>query len=71
MKSKIKTIDSLWVFLIATAVLGPFALPLLWRNPRWSKLVKLLGTIFIVVLTLGLFYVTYRLKDLVPQIETQ
>lgn len=71
MKPKIKTIDSLWVFLIATAVLGPFALPLLWRNPRWSKVTKTVGTLFILALTLGLIYTTYLLKDLIPELETQ
>jgi len=71
MKPKIKTIDSLWVFLIATAVLGPFALPLLWRNPRWSKVTKIVGTLFILALTLGLIYATYLLKDLIPELETQ
>ena len=32
---KIRPIDSVWTFLVALAFLGPLALPLLWRNPRF------------------------------------
>jgi len=64
MRNKIKIIDSIWIFFLATAILGPFALPLLWRNPRWSFSAKALGTALIVFLTILLIYATYRLKDL-------
>ena len=48
---KIKFIDSLWVFLVATATLGPFALPLLWKNPRYSKKTKMAGTFAVILFT--------------------
>jgi hypothetical protein len=57
-KNKNKIIDSLWTFLIALAVLGPFALPLLWRNPRWTLRVKIAGSAVIVIVTFFLLWFT-------------
>jgi len=51
-------INSYWTLAIAVAVGGPFALPLLWRNPRFSKKVKIWGSIAVVVLTVALLGVT-------------
>jgi hypothetical protein len=51
---EVKVIDSLWTFIVALACLGPFALPLLWRNPRFSRRIKVVGTVFIVIFTAGL-----------------
>jgi hypothetical protein len=50
-KKKVRVIDSLWTFFIAVAVVGPFALPLLWRNPRFRPSTKILGTIVIALVT--------------------
>lgn len=50
-KGKIKVIDSLWTFLVATAFLGPFALPLLWRNPRFKVQTKVIGSIAVLLFT--------------------
>ena len=55
-QSRVKIIDSLWSFFIALAILGPFALPLLWRNPRIEKRSKIVGTVFILVFTAGLLW---------------
>lgn len=71
MKNKIKVIDSFWVFLVATAFLGPFALPLLWRNPHWSKKTKVVGSITIIALTVALLYALVLLKDLVRELEVE
>jgi len=71
MKNKIKVIDSFWTFLVATAFLGPFALPLLWRNPNWSKKTKVIGTVAVIILTLGLVYSLTFLKDLAQQLEIE
>ena len=54
---KVKIIDSLWAFIVATAVAGPFALPLLWRNPRYKKSTKIVVSITVVLLTLFLVFV--------------
>lgn len=54
---KIKFIDSFWTFVVATACLGPFALPLLWRNPRYKMKTKILGTAVVTLLTIFLIWV--------------
>jgi len=56
MREKIKIIDSFWVFLVATAVLGPFALPILWRNPRYTKKTKIAATFKLIGFTVLLLY---------------
>ncbi len=50
-KKKIRTIDNLWTFMVATAVLGPFALPLLWRNPRFKWSTKIGGSLVVLAIT--------------------
>ena len=44
-------IDSLWTFFVAVAILGPFALPLLWRNPRFQAKTKILASIGVILWT--------------------
>jgi len=56
LEQKPKVIDSLWTFLVATAVAGPFALPLLWRNPRYSKRTKIIASVAVIAFTLFLIY---------------
>ena len=48
---KVRVIDSLWTFFIAVAVVGPFALPLLWRNPRFKVRTKIFGSLAIIIFT--------------------
>jgi hypothetical protein len=55
-KPKIKIIDSFWTFLVATALLGPLALPLLWRNPKYKKSTKIVGSVLVVGFTLFLVF---------------
>lgn len=55
---KIRIIDSIPTFLTATAVLGPLALPLLWRNPRFKRRTKILGSLAILAFTYFLLAVT-------------
>ncbi len=57
LKPKVKIIDSFWAFLFSTAVFGPFALPLLWRNPRYKKTTKILGSVVVVLLTVLLIWI--------------
>jgi len=47
----VKVIDSLWTFLIAVAVAGPFALPLLWRNPRFKVSTKVIASTAVIAWT--------------------
>lgn len=48
---KEKIIDSFWTFLVATAFLGPFALPLLWRNPKYKVSTKVVGSLAVLLFT--------------------
>jgi hypothetical protein len=53
-EKKVRIIDSFWTFLVATVVVGPFALPLLWRNPRFKRSTKIIGSVVVIALTVGL-----------------
>jgi lipopolysaccharide export LptBFGC system permease protein LptF len=55
---KVRVIDSFWTFAIAVAFVGPLALPLLWRNPRVSRQWKVIGTVFIIVFTIFLLWIS-------------
>ncbi|MFM8316564.1 MAG: hypothetical protein ACKOA8_19965 [Deltaproteobacteria bacterium] len=57
LKPKIKVIDSLSTFFVALILVGPFSLPLLWRNPRLKKSTKWVGSIAVVLFTLFLIFV--------------
>ncbi|MEN6576966.1 MAG: zinc ribbon domain-containing protein [Phycisphaerales bacterium] len=43
---------------MATLCAGPLAIPLVWLNPRYRPVSKVLITAFIIGLTLGLCYLT-------------
>jgi hypothetical protein len=44
--------------LVALLCMGPLALPLVWLNPRYKKITKILITIVVVVLTIVLCHFT-------------
>ena len=39
------------MFILAVLAVGPFALPLLWLNPKLSMTVKIVGTIVVLVIS--------------------
>jgi len=43
------------ILVISILTIGPFALPLLWRNPRYSRLFKTITTVVILILSWSLF----------------
>ena len=45
-----------WVLLLAIATVGPLAIPLVWKNPEYSKTKKWIWTLFIALLTLFLIW---------------
>ena len=47
--------------LIMLACLGPFGLPVVWGNPRYSRFTKIWITILVIVVTVLLCYTAYRL----------
>jgi len=55
-EEKHKIIDSLWTFWIAVLFIGPLALPLLWRNPRFEKSTKIWLTVIVTGLTVFLLW---------------
>lgn len=48
------------VLVIAFLCIGPFALPLLWFNPRYGNKVKIILSILIVILTFFLVSLTAK-----------
>jgi hypothetical protein len=48
-------------------VLGPFGLPLVWKNPRFSRWVKIALTIVMILYTIWLVDVTIRAIRLVTE----
>jgi hypothetical protein len=53
-KPSVRIVDSLWTFAVAVAFIGPFALPLLWRNPRFRVQTKVILSIIVIVFTAAL-----------------
>ena len=60
-----------WVVLILLTplVLGPFALPLLWKSPKFSRLAKLILTFLTLLWTI--LFVVYVIKRVVPAITNE
>lgn len=60
---KTRVLDSPWTIIIGVAVFGPFALPLLWRNPKYGRGTKTFWTIVTVVITvLCLWAMKYQVQ---------
>lgn len=50
-----------FVFLMLFFVVGPFGLPLVWKNPRFSRRVKVALTLAMIAYTVLLVDVTVRM----------
>jgi predicted nucleic acid-binding Zn ribbon protein len=69
-KSKTKWYFATSAVVIALLVLGPLALPLVWFNPRYKTITKLVVTGLVIALTVLLSYlVGYIYSNLMKQIE--
>lgn len=56
-----KWYHNVWFVLLALFfVLGPFGLPLVWKNPRFSRGIKVALTVVMVVYTVALIAMTVR-----------
>ena len=55
-KSKTKWYYSTSAVVIGLLFLGPFALPLVWRNPKYEVITKVIITIVVIVVTIWLCY---------------
>ncbi len=40
-----------WSLVVSFLVIGPFMLPLVWSNPRFSKQIKIIISLIVVILT--------------------
>ncbi|MBY0369730.1 hypothetical protein K2X33_03525 [bacterium] len=52
--NKVRVIDSGWTLFVAVLVIGPLALPLLWRNPRFGRMAKIWISVAVIALTVFL-----------------
>ncbi len=69
-RSKTKWYHSTITVIIAVLVLGPFALPLVWRNPRYRLVTKLAVTVGIITLTVTLCYIMGEMyKNVLDQLR--
>ncbi|OFZ84378.1 MAG: hypothetical protein A2603_15990 [Bdellovibrionales bacterium RIFOXYD1_FULL_55_31] len=50
--------ESMWMFAAAVLAAGPFALPLFWRSPRFSRRTKIWVSVAVLVLTAALVFVS-------------
>jgi hypothetical protein len=63
-----------WYFATGTVVLallclGPIALPLVWANPRYKILTRVIVTVIVLVVTvLSLYLVVYAYENLINQL---
>jgi len=55
-KPKTKWYYSASFIVIALLVVGPFALPLLWKNPKYKVITKVIITIVVIAVTIWLCY---------------
>ncbi|MBW8035627.1 MAG: zinc ribbon domain-containing protein [Planctomycetes bacterium] len=62
---------SVWAIVIGLVTLGPFALPLVWKNPKYKVNTKIVITIVVIVVTIWLCYLMANMyKQLIQQITT-
>ena len=72
---KSRTPGAKWYFttsvvVIALLCLGPLGLPLVWFNPRYKIITKVVVTVIVVALTILFSYLTgYIYRNLMEQIE--
>lgn len=70
-KSSAKWYQSTTTIVLALLMLGPLALPLVWVNPRYSIIVKVVVTIIVIILTVLLCYAMVAMySHLIKQIES-
>ncbi len=51
------------------AFIGPFALPLLWRNPRFKTSTKIAGSVIILIVTLVCVWIVKRSAEYVTGVS--
>jgi predicted nucleic acid-binding Zn ribbon protein len=65
---RVKWYYNAWFVLVMLFfVLGPFGLPLVWKNPRFSRLVKIALTLITIAYTLWLIQLTFIMARAILQ----
>ena len=59
-KVKTKWYHATSAVVIGLVVLGPLALPLVWLNPRYKPVTKIVVSVVVIVVTVLLAYITMR-----------
>jgi len=67
-KAKTKWYFSTHIVVIALLCFGPIALPVVWLNPRYKAITKIVVTIIVVAISVCLYFVT---KELYLQLAEQ
>ncbi|MFA6079109.1 MAG: hypothetical protein WC779_05125 [Candidatus Omnitrophota bacterium] len=62
---KIKWYFKLPTVVIAVLVLGPFAIPLVWKNPGLSKRMRILISVLIIALTIWIISASINVMQLI------
>ncbi len=69
-RPKTKWYYSTSAIVIGLLVAGPFALPLVWKNPKYKPITKVIITIVVIIVTIWLCYYTGRLyQELINEIN--
>ncbi len=54
---------ALTVFAVVLVFIGPFALPLVWKNPEYKVTTKAIITIVVIVVTIWICYLTGHMYE--------
>ena len=69
-KPKTKWYYSTSAIVIGLLLVGPFALPLVWKHPKYKVLTKVIVTIVVIAVTVWLCYLTgYVYQQLIKQVK--
>jgi len=70
-KPKTKWYYSSSAILIGVIVTGPLALPLVWKNPKYKLITKIIITIAVIALTIAICYLLGQMyQRLIRQMDT-
>lgn len=63
-----KILTNQWTFIGAALLVGPLALPLLWRNPKATRVTKLVWTTIVIAFTMLLLWGSAHLTQMLLEI---
>ena len=70
-KPKTRWYYSIFAVVIGLITIGPFALPLVWKNPKYKVITKVVITIVVILVTIWLcYYVGALYQRLINEIDS-